>query len=205
MAEDFYTLYDFPDSGNGYKVRLILNHLHLPYRYRAVDILAGESKQADFLALNPNGKIPVLQLADGRCLAESNAILWYLGEDTPLIPADPWQRAQLLQWMFFEQYSHEPNIATSRFILKHTEVDEERRLALEQKRPAGYAALDVMERHLNNNTYFVTDFSIADIALFAYTHVAEEGGFSLAGYPGIQRWLTAVRSQPNHCSIDAIG
>ena len=204
MAEYPYKLYDYPDSGNGYKVRLILNHLQLAYSYQAVDILAGETRQADFLALNPNGRIPVLQLADGTCLAESNAILWYLGDTTHLVPTDRLQRARVLQWMFFEQYNHEPNIATSRFILKHTEINEERQQALDQKRPAGYAALDVMEQHLANNEFFVGEFSIADIALFAYTHVAEEGGFKLASYSAIQRWIDAISSHPNHCPINTI-
>ena len=201
MAAPTYKLYDYPDSGNGYKVRLTLHYLGLEYSYHAVDILAGESRTPDFLSLNPNGRIPVLQLADGACLAESNAILWYLGEDTPLIPNDRWHRALVLQWMFFEQYSHEPNIATSRFILKHTDLDEERQRALDQKRPAGYAALDVMEQHLTHNDYLVGEFSIADMALFAYTHVAEEGGFKLERYSAILRWIHRISSQPNHCPM----
>ncbi len=201
MTEERLTLYDYADSGNGYKVRLVLSHLDLPYRYENVDILAGGSRTAEFLALNPNGRIPVLQLADGTCLAESNAIIWYLAETSSLIPTSRLGRARTLQWMFFEQYNHEPNIATSRFILRHTEVDAERQQALDQKRPLGYAALDVMEEHLGNNEFFVDEFGIADIALFAYTHVADEGGFDLGNYPAIRAWLDRVSSLPNHCEL----
>lgn len=198
---DGLTLYDYTDSGNGYKVRLALGHLGLAYTYKNVDILAGESRTAEFLALNPNGRIPVLQLADGTCLAESNAIVWYLTENTHLAPKDRLGRARVLQWMFFEQYNHEPNIATSRFILRHTKVDGERQRALDQKRPLGYAALDVMEQHLQDNEYFVGEFGIADIALYAYTHVANQGGFELDRYAAIGAWLNRISSLTNHCEL----
>lgn len=201
MTDTGLTLYDYADSGNGYKVRLALSHLGMAYTYKNVDILAGESRTAEFLALNPNGRIPVLQLADGACLAESNAIIWYLGENTLLIPTGRLARARVLQWMFFEQYNHEPNIATSRFILRHTDVDAERQRSLDQKRPLGYAALDVMEQHLADNEYFVGTFSIADIALYAYTHVAEEGGFKLGQYKAIEAWLNRISGLANHCTM----
>lgn len=195
------TLYDYADSGNGYKVRLTLSHLGLGYTYEEVDILAGGSRTAEFLALNPNGRIPVLRLADGTCLAESNAIIWYLTENTHLAPKDRLGRARALQWMFFEQYNHEPNIATSRFILRHTEVDAERQRVLDQKRPLGYAALDVMDKHLQDNKYFVGEFGIADIALYAYTHVADEGGFDLGPYQAIAAWLDRITNLANHCGL----
>lgn len=195
-------LYDFLDSGNGYKVRLLLHQLDHEFELIEKNILEGETRTPEFLALNPNGRIPLVQLPDGTCLAESNAILWYFAEGTPFLPDDRLNRARVLQWMFFEQYSHEPNIATSRFILHFTEIDDERRAALRQKKPLGYAALDVMERHLRDNDFFVADrYSIADIALYAYTHVADEGGFDLGRYPAINAWLQRVKDQPNHVPI----
>ncbi len=194
-----YTLYDFLSSGNGYKVRLALTQLALPFERVEIDILKGESRTPDFLALNPNGRIPVLTTPDGDVLAESNAILWYLADGTALLPGDALARARVLQWMFFEQYSHEPNIATSRFYLMHTEIDDERRAALAAKKPLGYAALDVLEKRLAGANYLVGDgYTIADIALYAYTHVADEGGFDLARFPAVQRWLARVADQPGH-------
>lgn len=197
------TLYDYLDSGNGYKVRLLLHQQQRPFRLVEKDILAGETRTPDFLRINPNGRIPVLETEDGRHLAESNAILYYLAGDTPFLPGHPFARAQTLQWMGFEQYSHEPNIATPRFWLQHGPLTDERRSLLEVKRPLGYAALDVMEGHLTAREFFVEDrYSIADIALYAYTHVADEGGFELSGYPAIARWLKRVRGQPRHVPID---
>ena len=156
----------------------------------------------EFLQKNLNGRIPVLQTEHGECLAESNAIMVYLAEGTPFFPNDRWERAQVLQWMFFEQYSHEPNIATTRFWLMHGELTEERQAALPQKRTLGYAALDVMEQHLTGRTFFVGErYSIADIALYAYTHVAHEGGFDLSHYPDIRAWLGWMRMQPKHIPI----
>jgi glutathione S-transferase len=167
-----------------------------------LDILKGETRTPEFLQKNPNGRIPVLEIEPGKFLAESNAIMFYLAEGTPFLPADRWDRAQVLQWMFFEQYSHEPNIATSRFWLMHGELTEERRAALPQKRTLGYAALAVMEKHLTGRAFFVGDrYSIADIALYAYTHVAHEGGFDLSNYPNIRAWLERVRTQPRHILI----
>lgn len=200
-----YRLYDFHDSGNGYKVRLLLGQLAIPYEYVEVDILAGKSRSAEFLAKNVNGKVPVLELEDGRCLAESNAILLYLADGTPFLPAERWARAQVMQWLFFEQYSHEPNIATSRFWLRHTDFDSHRRRRYAEKIKDGVAALQVMEKHLATNTFFVDSrYSIADIALYAYTHVADEGGFDLSPFGAIRDWLDRVRSQPGHKPITAL-
>jgi len=195
-------LYDYLPSGNGYKVRLLLTQLGIPFERIELDILKGTTRTPEFLRKNLNGRIPVVELEDGRFLAESNAILFYFAEGTSFLLADRWQRAQALQWMFFEQYSHEPNIATSRFWLQHLELTPERKAALAQKRPLGYAALDVMEKHVTGRSFFVGEqYSIADIALYAYTHVAGEGGFDLAQYPNIRAWLERVRSQPKHIPI----
>ena len=192
-------LHDFSDSGNGYKVRLLLAELGEPYDLVEYDILAGETHTPAFLAMNPNGRIPVLELDDGRFLAESNAIICYLADGTRHLPDDAYERARVLQWLFFEQYSHEPNIATSRFLLRHTAEDDPRRALLGQKSEAGHAALGVMETHLADRDWFVGDaFTIADVALYGYTHVADQGGFDLAGYPGIRAWLARVAERPGH-------
>jgi glutathione S-transferase len=194
-------LYDCLMSGNGYKCRLVLAQLGIPYERIEVDILAGATRTPDFLVRNPNGRIPVLQLEDGTHLAESNAICWWLADGTPLLPDDKLGRAQVLQWMFFEQYSHEPNIATVRFWL-HTAMTPERAAMLPVKRAAGEAALGVMERHLRDRAFFVGErYSIADVALYAYTHVAGEGGFDLAPYPAVRAWLARVAAQPGHVPI----
>jgi glutathione S-transferase len=195
-------LFDFLASGNGYKVRLLLTQLGIPFERVEIDILKGETRTPEFLRKNPNGRIPVLEVAPDKYLAESDAILFYLAEGTPFLPSDRWLRAETLQWFFFEQYSHEPNIATSRFWLKYFPIDEEKRAALATKQKLGYAALDVMERHLSGRRYFVGDaYSVADIALYAYTHVAHEGGFDLDRYPQIEAWLERVRAQPRHIPI----
>jgi glutathione S-transferase len=197
-----FRLYDFLPSGNGYKIRLLLTQLGIPFERIEVDILKGESRTPEFLQKNPNGRIPTLEIEPGQFLAESNAILFYVAEGTPFLSADRWERAQVLQWMFFEQYSHEPNIATSRFWLQHFDLTEERRRALEQKRELGYAALNVMEHHLSRHTFFVADrYSIADIALYAYTHVADEGEFDLSRFSAIRTWLERVRTQPKYIPI----
>ena len=195
-------LYDNLTSGNGYKIRLLLTQLGQEFERVEMDIYHGATRTPAYLAVNPNGRIPVLETAEGKRLAESNAILFYLAEGTPFLPGERWERAEVLQWMFFEQYSHEPNIATSRAWLNHGELTPERRAGLEQKRPLGYAALGVMEGHLEERAFFVAErYSIADIALYAYTHVADEGGFDLAPYPAIEAWLERVRSQPGHIPI----
>ena len=195
-------LYDFLPSGNGYKVRLLLTQLGIPFERVEINILKGESRTPEFLKKNANGRIPVLQLDSGEFLAESNAILFYLSEDTEFLPTEKLLRAQVLQWLFFEQYSHEPNIATSRFWISELGKADEYREALEQKRQAGYAALSVMEKHLTSHSFFVDQrYTIADIGLYAYTHVAHEGGFDLTKFPAIQAWLERVKSQPRYINI----
>ena len=197
------TLYDNLSSGNGYKVRLTLHQLAIPYTRIELDIDKRETRTPRFLAKNPNGRIPTLELDDGSYLPESNAIIFYLADATALLPSDRLARAQVLQWMFFEQYSHEPNIATSRYWLTHGfEITPERQTMLETKKKAGQDALAVMEQHLQRHPFFVGErYSIADIALYAYTHVAEEGGFALAPYSAIRAWLARVAQQPRHIPI----
>jgi glutathione S-transferase len=197
-------LYDDPCSGNGYKVRLLLAHLALPYEYVAIDILEGESRTPEFLGKNPNGRIPVLELDDGSCLPESDAILYFLSQGTPYWPSDRLEQAHVMQWLFFEQYSHEPNIATPRFWLaiKGLEQTPFNLELLAQKQKAGNAALAVMDGHLRSRRFFVAErYTIADIALYAYTHEAHEGGFDLSLYPAVVAWLERVRQQPGHVTI----
>jgi glutathione S-transferase len=196
------TLYDYLDSGNGYKARLLLSQLALPYRYVELDILQGASRTPQFLAKNPNGNVPVLELADGRCLPESDAILWYLAEGSDFLPADRFDRAQVLRWLCFEQYSHEPYVATPRFIVRHLATDSPRRAELPQRLARGRAALQVMESHLATRAYFVAGrYSIADIALYAYTHVAPDGGLDLEPYPKVRNWLARVAAQPRYVGL----
>ncbi len=197
-------LYDYFDSGNGYKARLALAQLAIPYRLIAVDIEKGETRTAEFLAMNPNGRIPLLVLENDACLAESNAILCYLAEGTALMPEAALDRALVLQWLFFEQYSHEPNVATARYWLRHGHLTPARAPLFAQKRLAGYAALALMERHLARHDFLVAGrYSIADIALYAYTHVADQGGFDLGRFPAIGAWLERIRAQPGHIAMDA--
>jgi glutathione S-transferase len=196
------TLYDYLDSGNGYKVRLLLAQLRQRYRFVELDIMAGATRTPEFLARNPNGRIPTLELDDGTYLAESNAILWYLAKDSPFAPPVHLAQTQVLQWMFFEQYSHEPYVATPRFILKHLPPDSPRRSELPDRLARGRAALGVMETHLSRHQFFVGDrYSIADIALYAYTHMAEEAQLELGPFPAVRAWLGRVASQPNHVPI----
>lgn len=198
-------LYDDPISGNGYKVRLLLAQLPQPYEYIPVNILQGETRTAAFLQKNLNGKIPVLELDSGEHIAESNAILYFLAQGTPYWPADKLLQAYVLQWMFFEQYSHEPNIATPRFWLKSKVLEDTafNRELLAKKQDAGRTALAVMEQHLTHRTFFVGgQYTIADIALYAYTHVAHEGGFDLSPYTAVCAWLDRVTQQANHITID---
>ncbi|MDP1961143.1 MAG: glutathione S-transferase family protein [Reyranella sp.] len=197
------TLYDYMDSGNGYKVRLVLAHLGLPYKLVLCDILKGETRTPEFLKRNPNGRIPTLQLEDGSHIFESGAIIWYLAEGTPLAPKDRKARAETLQWMFFEQYSHEPYIAVARF-WKHylPKLSPLQEMDLPNRMKGGYAALDIMEKHLSNNNFFVGgSFGLADIALYAYTHVAHEGEFDLSKYSSINAWMARVAGQPKHVTI----
>lgn len=197
-----YRLYDYLPSGNGYKVRLLLAQLGIPYEWVEVDILRGESRTAEFLTRNPNGRIPVLELEDGGHLAESNAILWFLADGTPMVPDGRLARAQLLQWMFFEQYSHEPYLAVARCWLSILKVGEQRREELQARQEGARAALAVMERHLQAAEYFVGGrYSIADIALYAYTHVAPEAGIDLEPFPAVRAWLARVAAQPGHVPI----
>jgi len=197
-------LFDYLDSGNGYKVRLLLAQLGLAYGWTEVDIDAGKTRTPEFLKRNLNGRIPTLELDDGTNLAESNAILWYLAEGTPFVPGDRLGRAQALQWMFFEQYSHEPYVATPRYIVKHFPADHARRAELPDRLAKGRAALAVMEQHLKSRSFFVAErYTIADIALYAYTHVAHEGGHDLPPYANVRSWLVRVAGQPGNVGIYA--
>ncbi len=196
-----YRLYDYLPSGNGYKVRLLLTQLGQAYERVELDILQGETRTAEFLAKNPNGRIPVLEVAPDDFLSESNAILMYLSEGTDFLPQERLARSRVLEWLFFEQYSHEPYIATSRFWRMHGMADQHRD-ALAQKQAPGYAALGVLETRLAGQRFLVGDrYTIADIALFAYTHVAPAGGFDLMPYPNIQAWIARVEAQPHHIPI----
>ncbi len=195
-------LYDYLDSGNGYKARLLLAQLGISYRWVELDILRGETRTAAFLAKNPNGRIPVLETDDGGCLCESNAILWYLADGTPFLPAERLERARVLQWMFFEQYSHEPYLATSRFILKHLPENSPRRGELPRRLEQGRVALGVMDAHLQRRPFFAGGrYSIADIALYAYTHVAHEAQLDLAPFPNVRTWIDRVAAQPEHVPL----
>jgi len=186
-------------SGNCYKVWLLLSLLGKAHEWVAVDILKGETRSPEFLARNANGKIPLLEYAPGAYLAESNAILHYLAEGSAYLPSDRLAHAQVLQWMFFEQYSHEPYIATLRFYLRYLKDPKGHRAEIDKRRGPGYAALGVMERHLADAPFFVGDVvSIADIALYAYTHVAHEGGFSLDDFPAIRAWLARFAALPGY-------
>ena len=197
-------LFDNLDSGNGYKVRLLLAQLGRPYEWTNLDLDAGASRTPEFLKRNPNGRIPTLELDDGTCLAESDAILFYLAEGTPLLPMDRLGRAQVLQWMFFEQYSHEPYVATPRYIVKHLPPGHARYAELPERLAKGRAALAVMETHLSARAFFVAErYTIADIALYAYTHVAHEGGHDLSPYPSVRAWLARVAAQPRYVELTA--
>lgn len=199
-------LYDYLSSGNGYKVRLLLTQLSIPFERVELDILKGETRTPEFLQKNLNGRIPVLQTADGEFLTESNAIMFYHAEGTPFLPHDRWERAQVLQWMFFEQYSHEPYIAVARFWLAFAPKDEleKKRHLVPEWHDKGNAALGVMETHLSKHEWFAGEnYSIADIALYGYTHCAGEGGFTLSDYPAVSAWLKRVANQPGHILLDA--
>ncbi|MEM7595001.1 MAG: glutathione S-transferase family protein [Cyanobacteria bacterium P01_A01_bin.83] len=197
-----YKLYDFLPSGNSYKVRLLFSLLGISFERINVNILEGETQTPQFLSKNPNGKIPLLEIASDKFLAESNAILYYLSQGTQFFPSDKYAQAQIMQWLFFEQYSHEPNIATSRYWISILEQPEKYQAQLQQKHQLGNAALEVMERHLSNKKFLVAQtYTIADIALYGYTHVAEEGGFNLQQFPNILSWLNRIAAHPNHILI----
>jgi glutathione S-transferase len=189
------TVYGTSTSGNCHKVKMVLDITARPYDWREIDVLKGETRTPEFLRLNPNGKVPVVVLDDGEALPESNAILWYFGEGTALIPRQPLQRARMLQWMFFEQYSHETAIAVARFIRAFQRRPDDPRLPDLLAR--GHRALGVMESHLAGHDYFAGErLTLADLALFAYTHVAEDGGFDLASYPSVREWLARCLAEP---------
>ncbi len=195
-------LYSAQASGNCYKVRLLLAHLGLPYERREVDVVDRSGRGELLGGKSPVLRVPVLELDDGRALAESNAILWYLADGTEYLPHDAFERAKVLQWLFFEQYSHEPYVAVARYWASVLRQPERFAAELEARRQGGYAALDAMESHLHDSTFFVAGrYSIADIALYAYTHVAGEGGFELERYPAILGWLSRVREQPRHVTM----
>jgi glutathione S-transferase len=197
-------LYDSPVSGNCYKVRLLLAHLGRAYERRFVDVVDRSGREELLGGLNPAQRVPTLVLDDGRALAESNAILWYFGEGTRFVPDDAFARAQVLQWLFFEQYDHEPAIAVARFLRSYSgrpDLFDERRDELLTR---GYRALDAMERHLAGREWLVGEaMTIADIGLYAYTHAADDGDFDLGRYAAIESWLDRLASQPGHVPIDA--
>jgi glutathione S-transferase len=199
-----YRVYGMSASGNCHKVRMVLEALKLPYEWTEIDPGRGQTRTSDFLAMNPNGKVPVLEIEPGVHLPESNAILCYLADDTPLLPEDRLQRARVMQWMFFEQYSHEPYIAVARYLHRfHPDPASQRALAA-TKLDGGYRALAVMEGHLAGEAFFAGGrFTIADIALYAYTHVAGEGGFELARFPAVAAWLARVEAQPGYVRMPA--
>jgi glutathione S-transferase len=196
------TLYSSQLSGNCYKVRLLLTQLGIPFRVVEIDVVKGEQHTPEYRAKNPNARVPMVELENGELLPESGAILYYFARHTPLWPLDPLLQARVLQWMFFEQYSHEPYIAVARFWVLYLKAEEKYREQLIEKHKGGNRALAVMEGHLRDRRYFVGErYSIADIALYAYTHVAPDGGFSLEPYPAVGAWLKRVEEQPRHIPI----
>jgi glutathione S-transferase len=196
-------LYDSAPSGNCYKVRLLLSHLGIPFERHELSVADRANRPAVLGGLNPALRVPTIVLDDGRSLAESNAILWYFGDGTKYVPTDRYERAQVLQWQFFEQYDHEPNIAVARFWL-HYKGGEIDRAALAERQKSGYRALDAMEKHLTGREFLVgSRYSLADISLYAYTHVAEEGDFDMSRYPAIRAWLARVAAQKGHVTIGA--
>jgi glutathione S-transferase len=199
-----YTLYSMQRSGNSYKVRLALARLGIPYKLIEVDILQGESRTPEFLAMNPSGQVPLLEVAPGRHIAESNAILWYVAIGSRLAPEDRIERAEALQWMFFEQHSLEPNIGAAYFWLCLIKGGRElQQHALEDWMENGYRALGVMEKHLSERRYFVAGhFTVADIALYAYTHVAEQCDFDLSRFPAVRAWLARIEAEPGYVTMD---
>jgi glutathione S-transferase len=198
-----YRLFEFPRSGNCYKLRLLLTQLDEAFEAVTIDILGGESRTASFLEMNPAGKVPVLEVAPGDWLPESNAALWYLAEGTSFLPGSRRGRAEVLRWLFFEQYSHEPNVAVARFWVRFLGRPPELEERLARRIDGAHSALRVMEAHLGRHTFLVDDrYGIADIALYAYTHVADEGGIELTAYPAIRAWLARVAEQPLHVAMN---
>ena len=197
-----FRVYGMSASGNCHKVRMALESLGLPYEWTEIDPGRGQTRTPEFLAMNPNGKVPVLEIEPGVFLPESNAILCYLADDTPLLPRDRLQRARVMQWLFFEQYSHEPYIAVARYLCRfHPDPASQRALA-ESKSEGGYRALGVMERELAVQPFLAAGrYTIADIALYGYTHVAGEGGFDLARFPAVRGWLARVEAEPRYARM----
>ena len=200
-----YTLYSMRRSGNCYKVRLALAQLDIPHELVEIDILKGETRTPEFLAKNPSGHVPLLRVADNRHIAESNAILWYIAGHTPLVPDDRADRAEMLQWMFFEQHSLEPNIGAAYFWLRLVKGGRDlQQHALEDWMQEGYRALGVMEKHLTRHKFFAANtYTIADIALYAYTHMAHLCDFDLSTFPAVRAWVARVADQPGHVAMDA--
>lgn len=197
-----FKVYGDYQSGNCYKVKLMLHLLGAKYEWVPIDIMKGETETPEFLSMNPNGKIPVLELEDGTYLWESNAILNFLADGTEFLPTEPRLRTQVLQWQFFEQYSHEPYVAVARFIQRYLGMPADRQDEYEVCQRRGRKALRVMEKQLQATPYLVgEDYSIADIALYAYTHVADQGGFDLSEYPAVQAWVARVASHPRHVAM----
>ena len=197
-------LYDSPVSGNCYKVRLLLAHLGIPYERRTMDVVDRSNRPEVLGGLNPSLRVPTLVLDDGRPLGESGAILWYFAEGTRFVPEDPYERAQVLQWMFFEQYDLEPAIAVVRFWVAYSGRPEEFADRLPERTSAGQRVLGTLESHFADHAYAVGGaLTLADIALYGYTHVAEEGGFELEPYPSVRAWLDRVAAEPGHVPIDA--
>jgi glutathione S-transferase len=198
------TVYGMRASGNCYKLQLLLDQLGQAYRWVDIDSSRGETRTPEYLARNANGKVPLLELDDGRRLAESNAILCYLAEGSDYLPGDSWERAQTLQWLFFEQYSHEPYVAVARFIRRYLPADHVRRAELPRLLERGAETFSVMEHYLGEHRWFSGQaYGVADIALFAYTHCADEGGFDLAEWPRMGAWLERVRAQPGFTAMHA--
>jgi glutathione S-transferase len=198
-------LHQMQMSGNCYKVRLAARQLGVRITLKEYGLHDGSTRKSDFLAKNPNGRVPMLEFEDGRVLPESGAILWYLSEGTPLLPGDRWARAEVLQWMFFEQYSHEPYVAVARFWLAFAPKDalEKKRHLVPEWHAKGNAALGVMQTHLAHRDWFAAGrYSIADIALYGYTHCAADGGFDLSGYPAVEAWLRRVAGEPGHVPLE---
>ncbi len=199
-------IYGDSRSGNCYKLQLVLSHLGRTAEWTEVDVLSGYTRTPEFLQLNPTGQIPLLVADDGRTLSQSNAILYYLAQGSALIPVDPWAHAKMLEWQYFEQYTHEPTIAVARFIQSFLGMPEERRAEYEVKRKGGERALGVMEQHLAQAPYFGgSQMTLADISLYAYTHVADEGGFDLSRYSAVCRWLERVAAEPGHLPMQSPG
>jgi glutathione S-transferase len=197
-------LYDSPLSGNAYKIRLLLAHIGLPYERRVVDVIDRSNRRDELAELNPTRRVPTLVLDDGRPLGESGAILLHLGEGTRFVPSDPYERARMLQWMFFEQADHMQSLAVARFMLRFSKQADAFADRLPGLTKAGHRALGTMERHLDGSTFFVGgDLSLADIALYAYTHIADESGLDLEPYPAVRAWLERVASVPGHVPMDA--